>query len=147
MSGSDDRSFRERLVASGLKSTKCRIAILDVLEKSVQPLTVDDVFFAMKQQGVDSNLSTVYRSLKALSEKGLVTKISIANDSRTFFEYNRMIHRHHLICLGCKSIFAIDNCPLTGYEETLAQATGYNIVGHDLVMYGYCPDCQRRGGE
>ena len=76
-----------------------------------------------------------------MSEKNLVLKLNIPGDSRTLFEYNRKVHKHYLICLGCNKICAINRCPLGDYEESLAKEMHYSISGHQLDIYGYCPDC------
>lgn len=137
--------YEQRLAQSGLKKTKHRKAILFVMQKSKQPIAAEDVYFALKEQDISINLSTVYRTLEVLSDKGLLTKLSISGDSRSLYEYNRMVHRHYLICMGCKKIEVIDDCPLKGYEETLAGKTHYTIAGHRLDIYGYCPECKKKG--
>jgi len=130
---------------SGLRNTKSRSAILDILERSTQPISAEELFIALKEKKVAANLSTVYRALDTLAEKRLVNKLSITGDNRALFELNRMVHRHYLVCLGCKKILAIDGCPLQSYEKKLAEETDYQISGHRLDIYGYCPDCRHKG--
>ena len=139
----DATNFSEDLKQSGLKKTKHRIAILDILEKSKQPISADDIFLKLTEKEMATNLSTVYRILETLTDKSLVTKLNIASENRTLYEYNRQIHRHYLICLKCKSILPINCCPLKEYEKSLADEEGYVIVDHKLTIYGYCPKCQK----
>lgn len=129
---------------SGLKSTKHRAAILDILEHSDQPMAAEQVYLELGEQKIGVSLSTVYRVLESLVYKNLVTKlsISISGDNRAYFEYNRSGHRHYLVCLGCKKIMAIEHCPLKNYEEALGKEMNYTISGHKLDIYGYCPACQ-----
>lgn len=141
------RDFSDELVRVGLKSTKQRSAILDILEQSDQPLAAEQVFLELKNRGVSANLSTVYRTLEVLSDRNLAVKLNISGDSRALFEYNRKIHRHYLICLGCKKIMAIHRCPLKDYEKALEEETNYSISGHKLDVYGYCPECQSRSRQ
>jgi Fur family ferric uptake transcriptional regulator len=129
---------------SGLRITKCRSAILDVLEQSEQPISAEQIFLELKEKNVTANLSTVYRTLDVLEEKNLATKLSITGDNRALYEFNRMVHRHYLVCLGCKKIIAINSCPLEDYEKRLAKETDYLISGHRLDIYGYCPECRRK---
>jgi len=136
--------FSDKLKMCGLKSTKHRIVILDILEKSNQPIAAEQVFQIMRDKDIVVNLSTVYRALDTLCEKKLVIKLNIYGDSRALFEFNRMLHTHHLICLNCKKIIVIDRCPLEEYEKTLAKETDYLIEGHKLVVYGYCPQCREK---
>lgn len=127
-----------------MKVTRRRLAILDILSKSEQPLSAEQVYFELKKKDVSANLSTVYRILDAFSDKHLVVKLNLSEDSRALFEYNRMEHKHYLICLGCKKIMEICRCPLGDYEETLAEETNYTIEGHKLDIYGYCPECRSK---
>lgn len=128
----------------GLRNTKSRAAILDVLAQSAQPISAEQIFFDLKEKNITANLSTVYRTLEALVDKNLAKKLSITGDNRTLYELNRMVHRHYLVCLGCKKILAIDSCPLKGYEKSLAKETNYLISGHKLDVYGYCPKCREK---
>lgn len=134
----------ERLKNSGLKLTKSRKAILNTLARSNQPMAAEQIFFALKEEEIDINLSTVYRTLESLENKDLVTKISIIDDDRMLFEYNKFGHRHHLVCITCKKIITVHNCPLGSYERTLENETNFNIITHKLYLYGYCEECQRK---
>lgn len=128
---------------NGLKNTKHRSAILDILVQSDQPIAVEQIFYDLKERNVSISLSTVYRTLETLTDKNMVTKISIIGDNRALFEYNKMIHRHYLVCTGCKKIVDIKNCPLEAYEKSLEQETNFKISGHKLNIYGFCPQCQK----
>ena len=132
----------ERLKNSGLKTTKSRKAILDILLRSDQPMAAEQIFLALKEEQIAINLSTVYRTLESLENKELVTKMSILDDDRMLFEYNQLGHRHHLVCISCKKIITIQNCPLGVYEKTLEDETHFNIIGHTLYLYGNCEECQ-----
>ncbi len=132
----------ERLKNSGLKTTKSRTAILDILIRSDQPIAAEQIFLVLKEEHIDINLSTVYRTLESLENKDLVTKISILDDDRMLFEYNQLGHRHYLVCISCKKVITVQNCPLGSYEKTLEDETHFNIIGHKLYLYGNCEECQ-----
>ncbi|WKY44673.1 transcriptional repressor [Eubacteriaceae bacterium ES2] len=132
----------EHLKAKGLKQTRHRLAILSLLKKAEHPLSADEIYLQLKNESI--NLSTVYRNLELLGDNDLILKLNLSGDSRTVYEYNSPVHRHYLVCLGCKKILPIEHCPLSGYEERLASETGYSIVGHKLDVYGYCPACQQK---
>lgn len=135
----------ENLARSGLKNTKQRMMVLDILSRSEQPLAVEQIYLELKNRDVSVNLSTVYRVLEALACKELVSKLNIPGDPRAFFEYNTASHRHYLICLGCREIKSLEHCPLGNYEQALERETGYAVNGHKLVVYGYCPACRAKG--
>ncbi|MFR9127300.1 MAG: transcriptional repressor [Acidaminococcus intestini] len=58
-----------------------------------------------------------------------------------------MSHTHNLICLGCHKVIHIHGCPLHDFSEDLAKKTDFDIVGHDLTLYGYCTNCQKKKGR
>jgi Fur family ferric uptake transcriptional regulator len=132
----------ENLAKCGLRNTVQRKTVLEILERSDEPLAVEQIYTEVKNRGVAANLSTVYRILEALSGKNIASKLSIPGDPRAFFEYNRALHRHYLICLGCRKILSLERCPLGDYEQALERETDYAISGHKLVVYGYCPACR-----
>ncbi len=133
--------FLNHLSVNGLKHTKHRMEILDLLEKSSQPISAEEIFQEMKKNKILINMSTIYRTLDILEDKKILNKINISDSNKALYEYNSMLHTHHLICLGCKKILTISGCPLEGYEDVLAGETNYTIVGHKLDIYGYCPEC------
>ncbi len=136
--------FKKELKSSGLKKTKHRTEILEILDRSDQPIPAEDVYLDLKERGVTVNLSTVYRTLETLSDRGLATKVKISGEKRALYELNRMVHKHYLVCLECKKMMAIESCPLEGYEKKLAEKTDYLISGHRLDIYGYCPQCREK---
>ncbi len=137
-----DTERNKVLKRCGLKNTKSRAAILDILEQCESPVSAEQVFLDLKEKKISANLSTVYRTLEAFSDKKLAKKLNIAGDNRNLYEYNRMVHKHYLVCLGCNKIVPIESCPLVDYEKHLADETNYKITGHNLDVYGYCPECR-----
>ena len=136
---------RDDLKRKGLKNTKRRAAILEILERQPQPVTAGQIFMELSRLKVPTSLSTVYRELDSLVANSLVVKAKINESEKAFYEYNRMVHKHYLICLGCKKMIAIDACPLKPFEEKLEKQTHFRITDHRLNLYGYCPECQAKG--
>ncbi len=135
----------ERLRGSGLKFTKQRQAILEILENAEQPLSAEQIYRDLAEtKEVPASLSTVYRALDQMAGKNIVTKISLTGDGKALFELDCSLHRHYLYCLECGRILTIRSCPLGNYEETLTAETGFEIVGHKLNVYGYCPECRKK---
>jgi Fur family ferric uptake transcriptional regulator len=139
---SSNEDYEEKFKKSGLKKTKSRKAILDILIKSNQPISAEQIFKTLKEVNIAIDMSTVYRTLEALENIKLVTIISIMDDDRMLFEYNKMDHRHYLVCVGCKKIITIQSCPLGSYEKELENKSNFSILGHKLYLYGYCSECQ-----
>lgn len=137
--------YENLLKESGLKNTKHRITILEFLKCVEQPITAEQIYQELIEKNLSINLSTVYRTLETLCDKELILKHNVSNESKTLFEYNNRIHKHYIICQGCKKIMSIENCPLKEYEKLLELETGFVITGHTLNIYGFCPECQKKG--
>ena len=141
------KNFREVneddiLKAVNLKTTKKRILILSVLNRSNIPLTSEDILEKASKE-VNINLSTVYRALNALTEKGILLK-QLSNDGKTYYQINNRQHKHQLVCSLCNKIVLVNCCPLRKFEDELCQETGFTITSHNLEFTGICPECAKK---
>lgn len=133
---------KQMLAGGGFKITKQRMAIINYLNSENMPKTAEQIFLALKNKGQASALSTVYRNLEAMVQKDIVYKTNLANEGRAKFGIKGENHNHHLICLSCSNIVEIKHCPIADLEKTLHKSTDYEVTGHKLEVYGYCPNCK-----
>lgn len=131
----------EILKKSGLKSTRQRVRMLELLSEAAVPLTAEELYHTVSGE-TQVNLSTVYRTLGLLTEKGVLLKTP-GQDGRAYYQLNNGAHRHHLICSACHEVVLIDSCPLEELGHRLSETTGYTIIGHSFEFVGICPDCAR----
>lgn len=127
------------LKTTDLKTTKKRITILNILDKSKVPMTAEEIY-SIAMQKVHMSLSTAYRTLGTLSEKGILLK-NLSQDGKTYYQINNHQHKHQLVCTLCNQTVPIEDCPLSSLEENLMQKTGFTITGHSLEFLGICPKC------
>lgn len=138
----ENKDYGDILKKENLRNTKHRNSILEVIEQNKQPVSSESIFLKLKEQGVSISLSTVYRVLEALVEKGLVVKTNVTDDNRALYEINDMEHKHHLVCIKCRKLLTIDGCPLEDYEKAIEEKLGFSIKGHKLELFGYCRNCK-----
>ena len=131
------------LRANGLKTTKQRKAILQVLAQAGKPLTAEELYIRLNAEHANASLSTVYRALESLCAHGVLQSVTLSGDHRMAYVMAGG-HRHYIVCSQCKGVAAISQCPLHALEASLAEETGYVLQGHRLDLYGLCPDCQRK---
>lgn len=134
----------EHLHRYGLKNTKARSAVLHLLIAKAGVLTPDDIYQVLQEQGKPINVSTIYRILEMFTEKGLTEKSYLPDLRKYGFSLRSVGHQHRLICLCCHKIVELPHCPLTTFEQDVAQKTQFEVVGHQLELYGYCPECQKK---
>lgn len=123
-----------------LKLTRQRQAIYRVLQEAVRPLSSYEVHAALGDQG-GCWISTVYRTLETLAQKGLVQKLSFADASETHYELVDTTHRHYAICSQCKKLIPLKHCPMD-LEELAVEDRGFKVTGHLVEIIGLCARCQ-----
>ena len=121
------------LTDAGLKCTTQRIEVMEILSRANVPMTAENIF--EKSEGI--SLSTVYRIAEKLAQKGIVTKNTIRDSDKYYYELAMGGHRHYAICLGCGKMKYVDICPVHDLK-----IDGFTVTGHKLEIYGYCSDCQ-----
>lgn len=93
----DDRINRgtEWLAQAGLRPTRQRVALAAVLvgDGMDRHVTAEWLFEAATKADADVSLATVYNTLRAFSEAGLVREITV-DGSRSYFDTNMSDHPH-----------------------------------------------------
>ena len=82
----------------GLKNTKARECLINLLKESKDPKTAEELYLNLPQ-GL-TNLSTVYRTLHTFCEAGIISK-EIRPDGKALYSYSSFEHHHVLICIKC----------------------------------------------
>ncbi len=131
------------LAQIGCKNTRSRRAIIEVLEKSDVPLSAEEIFIQVKDSGASTNLSTVYRTLDLMENKGFLDKC-VLSDGRARYQLIFEGHKHHITCTNCHKSVPINICPLENLEKYVGKNTDFNITGHRLELYGLCPKCRKK---
>lgn len=133
---------KEILKKNGIKITQGRIEILNILKDSENSLSAEKIYQISKNNNININLSTVYRTLELFEEKELTEKITL-NDGVFSYKLKRNTHRHHLECDICHKEVEIP-CPMLQIQEMVQNSTGFTLTDHDLVMKGVCKDCKKK---
>lgn len=136
--------IKKFLNKNGIKNTKQRNLIYDILSSTKDLITAEDIYLKLINIDTSVSLSTVYRILDIFVDKGIVLKSNMIGTDKNVFEINHLEHEHHLICLKCKKVVHIENCPLTEFEHNVEKDTNFSITGHNLELYGYCPECKEK---
>lgn len=132
-----DNDYIQILKSVSLKATKKRLILLSILSYKNCPTTAEEIFDKVSNI---INLSTVYRALNAMTDKGILNK-SIHMDGRTYFQLNDQVHKHELICTICHKSVDVGICPFEEISKVIAEKTGFEITGHSVEFTGICPDC------
>jgi Fur family ferric uptake transcriptional regulator len=146
--------FKNLLKQNGLKVTTQRVEILEVLSsRPGKHLTVEEIYDYVKEKYPEIGLATVYRTIQLLSELNLIDKLNL-DDGYVRYEINENAcgkakqvtghHHHHLICLDCGSIYAVQDDLLEALEERIKESMGFEVVDHEVKLFGHCSKCQHK---
>lgn len=135
------------LKRENLRNTSHRQSILEALEASNEPVSAETLYLTLKGKGISISLSTVYRALDVLVEKNIIAKTDFTDNNRSLFEIRREGHKHHLVCVKCKKVIPVADCPLHDYASALEEQFDFSITGHKLEMFGYCRKCSQDSGN
>lgn len=126
----------------GIKRTKQREEIFKIMAKADKPLSVNDIYDELKKNAdCKYCISTIYRSMTAFEESGIVSKTNLMGDDNAVFELNMGAHKHYAICLGCHKLVPLKECP---FENVIINTddSDFTITSHKLEIYGYCDKCK-----
>lgn len=122
------------------RRTRQRHAIQLVLKASDRPLGVQEVFEAARSILPQLGVATVYRTIRALSEEGLLVPVEIPGEN-PLYEPAGKLHHHHFRCRDCARVYELEGC-LPNLKELTPP--GFSFEGHEIVLYGLCSSCSPR---
>lgn len=146
-------SARDTLTQRGVRITRQRQILLDVLDKTGQHLDADRLFALAKEKDPKLNRVTVYRTLKLLKAGGLVDELDLMHQKgeQHYYETRRKEEHAHIICMECGKVEEFFGESLAKLKEQIESEFGFQIVLARTEVGGYCAHCQgeraRRPGK
>jgi Fe2+ or Zn2+ uptake regulation protein len=136
----DERTrAEEALRAAGYRVTPQRLMIHRTLVELGRHVDAEELLAAASERLPNVSLPTVYASLEALEDAGLVRRVA-AGRGRALYDA-RPVDHHHLVCRRCGRVEDLDlSVPL---DRALASARrrGFAADGAEVVVHGLCASC------
>jgi Fur family ferric uptake transcriptional regulator len=132
--------YEALLAEHGLRPTRQRVSVLGALA-SRDDATAQQIHALLVDGGQGVGLATVYRTLKSLSESGVVDTLS-HHRGETCYRLCGDGHHHHLVCSGCHRVIELGDCELDPWLAELAAQHGFALEAHTVEVTGRCPSCQ-----
>jgi Fur family peroxide stress response transcriptional regulator len=127
------------LKSNSLKATPQRLCVLDILEDCGHA-TLDDIQAITREKFPTLSISTIYRNLNEMIERGIVSEIKITR--KQHFEISKEKHLH-LYCKECGKLedFDFKTESFTKEIEKLANCKVLNdVVNLEII----CEDCLKK---
>jgi len=135
----DTVAITEKMKAKGLRITPQRFSVYANLLSRCDHPTVEEILGDLNQEFSMSSKATVYSTLSALKDVGLVREV-LLEDGVSRFDANVMKH-HHFRCRQCGSIedlaWEVFHPPLTDLLRP-----GLEVEAYEATLHGVCDRCQ-----
>ena len=125
------------------KLTNNQQTVLDLLEKSKEPLKAYAILYGIQKKGIKAP-TQVYRALEKLIEVGKVHKIESKNSYIACNNSNcsAQSSTSFLICEECDKVVELEKTNLTTYFSKLSEKFDFKYTEHNLEIYGLCNICK-----
>jgi Fur family transcriptional regulator, ferric uptake regulator len=136
MKQADDRTrnYEEALRADGVRITRQRTALLRVLAEAHDHPDANELHRRARKIDDSVSLSTVYRTLSALEEQGVVQRHTFEGEPARF-ETADMPHHDHLIDMDTGAVLEFRSDRIERLQKEIAAEYGYDLVHHRLELY------------
>ena len=135
--------FLKHIQKAGLKRTAQRDLILDVFLRTEEHLTSEDLYRLVQVEDPSIGHTTVYRTLKLLTEAGLAREVRFG-DGKSYYEhhYNHE-HHDHMICTECGKVVEFFSPEIEALQEKVATEYGFRLTHHSMRILGLCEQCSK----
>lgn len=127
------------------RNTIQRAIVLEAVNKLHCHATADEVYSEIIKTHPTISRATVYRNLNLLSEMGEIRRLEIPGSADRF---DHITGNHcHAKCKVCGRVFDVDMEFVSGLENGIRDAHGFDFTGYDIIFHGVCPECQKGAGK
>ncbi len=131
------------LGARGIRLTRQRKLILQVMDDAEQHLDVDQIFARARKIDSGVHLVTVYRTIELLKKEGLIDELDLLHlrGDRHYYETHGPRDHIHVACLKCGKVREFES---RLYEQLKAQIEKdfcMKVTISRTEVGGYCAEC------
>ena len=135
-------SLLETLREKGYRLTPQRMMVLEAIEASDDHISAEEIHAKARAKYPYINISTVYRTLDLLKEKGLVIETDLGG-GRFLYHPVGKAHHHHLVCRKCGSVTDIDASMFHRLRDELTARYGFDAEFEHIAIFGTCARCRQ----
>ena len=130
------------LEREGYRAGSARRTVVELLGRQDCCLSAKEITAALRSEGREVGLASVYRALEVLDELRLVQRLD-AGEGVVRYEpaHAGGDHHHHIVCDTCGSVATYEDDELERSIGRLAERLSWTVDSHDVVLRGRCPRC------
>jgi len=128
------------LRAAGYRVTPQRLVIHRTLVELGSHVGAEELFEAVEERLPNVSLPTVYATLEALENAGLVWRVA-AGRGPALYDARPSDH-HHLVCRSCGAVEDVEAKLVLDAALASAAKRGFAADGAEVVVHGLCAACR-----
>ncbi|WP_419469318.1 Fur family transcriptional regulator [Candidatus Frankia alpina] len=124
-----------------VRATRQGDAVCAALAETDAFTSAQDLHALLRSRGAAVGLTTVYRHLQVLVDRGEVDMIRRDDGETVYRRCATEAHHHHLVCRVCGRTVEIAGPEIEVWTAAVADAEGFVDVEHTVEIYGTCAGC------
>jgi len=138
--------LQKELGARGIRLTKQRRVLLQVMETARRHLDANEIFDRALR--IDKNITrvTVYRTIDLLKRHGLIDELDLLHlrGDRHYYESHGPRDHIHVACLRCGKVREVESDLYEQLKHQITRDTGIEISVARTEVGGLCADCRAK---
>lgn len=135
------------LTEKKLNVTQQRLKIANLFLALPGHHTLEEIYLAVRKEEPNIGQTTVYRTIKLLCEADLAREIRLEDGSSRYESNVDRTHHDHILCQRCGRLVEFVNGDIERLQKQIATEHGFELLGHHLLLFGYCADCLKGGRD
>lgn len=130
-----------------LRLTRQRIAVQELLATVDGFRSAQELHELLRERGTAVGLATVYRTMQALADAGVVD-VRLAADGESLYRRCRQeAHHHHLVCRSCGVTEEIAADVVERWARQVGESHAFADVEHTVELTGTCAACAAESAQ
>src|SRR3981189_520706 len=135
--------IQQAVAARGIRMTRQRRVILQVMDAAAQHLDVDQILERAQKIDSGGRLVAVYRTIDLLKKQGLIDELDLLHlrGDRHYYETHGPRDHIHVACLRCGKVREFESRLYEQLKEQIAGELHMKVTISRTEVGGYCEDC------
>jgi Fe2+ or Zn2+ uptake regulation protein len=140
--------LQQSIRKKGIRLTRQRRVILQVMDAAEQHLDVDQILARAQKLNPEVHLVTVYRTIDMLKKHGLIDELDLLHlrGDRHYYETHGPRDHIHVACLKCGKVREFESRLYEQLKEQIARDFQMQVTVSRTEVGGICNECLASDG-
>ena len=141
--------LQKTLREKGIRLTRQRRVILEVMDTAEQHLDVDQILARAQKMDPAVHLVTVYRTIDLLKKEGLIDELDLLHlrGDRHYYETHGPRDHIHVACLKCGKVREFESRLYEQLKSQIEKDFAMKVTISRTEVGGYCAECLANGAS